>query len=44
MTILDVTNKASIVQLSSITYTGGQFSHQGWLSASKGAAGSTGCG
>jgi choice-of-anchor B domain-containing protein len=35
LTILDVTNKAAIVQLSSIPYTGGAFSHQGWTSANK---------
>ena len=34
-TILDVTNKGAIVQLASIVYTGGQFSHQGWTSANK---------
>ena len=33
--ILDVTNKASIKELSSTSYTGGQFSHQGWISADK---------
>jgi choice-of-anchor B domain-containing protein len=35
LTILDVTNKASIAQLSSISYTGGAFSHQGWISTNK---------
>lgn len=35
LTILDVTNKGAIAQLSSTPYTGGAFSHQGWLSANK---------
>ena len=35
LTILDVTNKGAIVQLASIPYTSGAFSHQGWTSANK---------
>ena len=31
LTILDVTNKGSITQMSSVPYTGGAFSHQGWV-------------
>ncbi len=33
--ILDVTNKLAITQISSTAYTGGSFSHQGWLSNNK---------
>jgi len=33
--ILDVTNKGAITVISTTSYTGSQFSHQGWLSANK---------
>jgi choice-of-anchor B domain-containing protein len=33
--ILDVTNKAAITVISTTSYTGGAFSHQGWLSDAK---------
>jgi choice-of-anchor B domain-containing protein len=33
--ILDVTNKGAITVLSTTSYTGSQFSHQGWLSDNK---------
>jgi len=36
LTILDVSNKASIVQVSSTSYTGSAYSHQGWVSAAGG--------
>ena len=35
LTILDVTDKGAIVQLASVSYSGAQFSHQGWTSADK---------
>jgi choice-of-anchor B domain-containing protein len=35
MDILDVTNKASIVQMSRYQYPNGAYSHQGWLDADK---------
>ena len=36
LTILDVTNKASIVQVSSTSYTGSAYSHQGWVTSTGG--------